>query len=299
MDYADGVYFTTDPAEARVLAFDGEGRIRWTADVPAREIHGIQADGDLIWLADPGNKECPDGHGGYATREGEGGGQVLALRRDGSIALRIGQPALRAYERSAFRPTSVVAAEDIWVADGYGADLVHRYSRSGDLLGTIGLEGVSLNNPHSIAWDSRAGKDQLLIADRGNSRILAVDPATGQVNRVIGEGVVQRPSGMTVWQEFLIVADLNGRVTVLDANDQLVDHLGASRSDALDRVGWPNAVNDGSTVRPHVDPGTFNAPHDVAVTPEGQLMVCEWMIGGRLTALDLPAILSALPATAE
>ncbi|MGF3057141.1 hypothetical protein ACQUSW_11400 [Microbacterium sp. YY-01] len=267
-------------------------------DVPAREIHGIEIDDELIWLADPGNKECPDGQGSYSTQEGENGGQVLAIRRDGTTAVRIGAPSLPIYDSNVFRPTSVVAAEDLWVADGYGANLVHRYNRSGDLLGSIGLEGVEFDNPHSIAWDDRDGRNELLVADRGNNRILAIEPTTGKVNRVIGDGVVERPSGMAIWRNLLVVADLNGRISLLNSEDELLTHLGESGVDALDRDGWPNVIQGGLTLRPSVDPGKFNAPHDVAVTPDGLLVVCEWMIGGRLTAVDLPIILSVLSAPA-
>ncbi|MEV8517617.1 hypothetical protein [Dactylosporangium sp. NPDC051484] len=298
MAYDDGTFLTTDALEPRVIAFDPTGTALWSVAVPAREVHGIAVDGDTLWLADPGNKQCRGDDGNYTTHVAGDGGQVLAIGRDGHVRARIGRPDLPIYREKVFRPTSVVAADDIWVADGYGADLVHRYSRSGTLLGTIGLGDVDLDNPHSIAWDGRrAGR--LLIADRGHSRILALDPRSADVVAVIGQGEVDRPSGMTVWRDHLVVADLHGRVLVFDAQDRLVANLGAADSAVLDREGWPNAVREGVTVRPDLSPGAFNAPHDVAVSPDGTLVVCEWMVGGRLTALDLRALLAtpANPAT--
>lgn len=288
--YADGLFLTTDATLPRVVAFDLEGRPAWSFDVDAREIHGIEVDGDVLWLADPGAKECADGDGGYRTDLAARGGQVLGVDGAGSVFLRIGRPDLPIYREQEFRPTSVVAAADLWVADGYGADLVHQYRRDGVRVATIGLDDLRLDNPHSLAWDPR-GEPRLLIADRGNSRILAIDPDTRALLAVIGAGDVERPSGMTIWGPYLLVADLNGHVAVFDGEDRLVTRIGAADPPLIDREGWPNVTDDGETVAPTMTAGVFNSPHDIATTPEGTLMVCEWVIGGRLTAISLPPLL--------
>lgn len=289
LEQIDGTFLTTDAHTPRVVSFDAAGQPGPAFEVPAREIHAIAADGDTLWLADPGNKECPVVPGHYETHLGEAGGQVLRTDREGTVLLRIGTPPLAVYTSTPFRPTSIALHEDdLWIADGYGADRVLHYRRDGQLLGEVGGPDADLDNPHSILWDPR-GSQRLLIADRGHHRILAHDPATDELRTVITSEHVRRPSGMATWGPYLVVADLDGRVAVFDEYDRPVTVIGAAPIDELDRPGWPNRVVDGLVLAPEAPPGTFNSPHDVAITTEGTLVVCEWLVGGRLTAIDLPA----------
>ena len=59
----------------------------------------------------------------------------------------------------------------------------------------------------------------------------------------------------------------------------------AADSDVTARTGWPNALDDGGTARrpDDMDAGHLNSPHAVAVSPGSDLVVAEWVIGGRYT----------------
>jgi hypothetical protein len=291
--YFESVFYTVDPLRPVIVGFDGEGGAVCEIHVDAREIHGIDVQPGSepsLWIADPGNKAILDDEGRYRSHEADAGGRVVQLGFDGSIRQILGAPSLEAYASAPYRPTSVVVdmeLDSLWVADGYGQNLIHLYSLDGAYRRTFGLNDERLDNPHSIALDRRGATPRLLVSDRGNARILALEPLTGELLGVVGLGDVERPSGLTIWDDLLVVADLNGRVSVFDADDRFVCHLGAAPRSDLERAGWPNAIVSDRTVRPAIVDGAFVSPHDVAVSPDGTLVVCEWVIGGRLTVHDL------------
>src|ERR1700678_560061 len=106
--------------------------------------------------------------------------RVVKVTLDGDILAELAvPPADPAYQpgpMGAYCPTSTAIAEtrlggsgDIWVADGYGSSLVHRFDHSGRHLSALtGEEGAGrFNCPHSVFIDRRAGKaTELYVADR-------------------------------------------------------------------------------------------------------------------------------------
>lgn len=110
----------------------------------------------------------------------------------------------------------------------------------------------------------------------------------GAFRRLAGEGIVVTPTDMAVVGDTLALTDFTqARVTILDRNDQLIEHIGAN-PEARARDGWPNARTvDGDLVRPPLEPGKFNSPHTLAADSDGNVYVTEWLIGGRLTKLAL------------
>jgi DNA-binding beta-propeller fold protein YncE len=173
---------------------------------------------------------------------------------------------------------------DIWVADGYGANLVHRYSSSGKYLSMIsGEEGDAgaFDCPHAIFIDIRKGVPELYVADRSNGRVQVYD-ADGKWLRVFGEDFLTSPSGFVAYGDMLVIAELNARITICGADDRPRTYLGDNGAVA-DVAGWPNNHNDrGESVRTALlEPGKFNSPHGMAVDAQGNMYVAEWLIGGR------------------
>jgi hypothetical protein len=200
-------------------------------------------------------------------------------------------------------PTSIAIDEerfggsgDIWVADGYGASLVYRFDRDLHHVSTLsGDEGAGrFNCPHAIFIDRRGTKaPELYIADRSNKQV-QVYGLDGRFHRRFGEGFLNSPSGFAQWGDILVVAELYARLVALDADDRFVGYIGADPEIHADqgwpeRPGWPNALgNDGRAQAPHdLYPGRFNSPHSLAVDADGNLFVSEWLIGGRLTKLEV------------
>ena len=169
---------------------------------------------------------------------------------------------------------------DIWVSDGYGSFFIHRYNKAGAYLGSInGSEGQAgnFNCPHGIMFSYRHREPELYIADRGNNRLQVYD-ADGRFKRVI-EDAFSSPCGFVFQGEFAYIPELCAGVTILDGKDHIVAKLG-HHADATKIQGWPNLAGT-----EHIHPGKFNSPHGMAVAPNGDLYIVEWMIGGRITKL--------------
>lgn len=183
-----------------------------------------------------------------------------------------------------YSPTAVSVDERgaIWVADGYGQSLVHRYTPAGELDLTLD-DGFA--TPHCVT----AAGDAVLVCDRANGRIREYD-LDGRHRRTLGVGIVVTPTDLVATSEVLALTDFTAaRVTVLTRDGELVEHLGAG-SRSPDEDAWPNARDaNGDIVRPPLEPGVLNSPHTLALDADGAVWVAEWLIGGRVTKLSRAA----------
>jgi hypothetical protein len=218
---------------------------------------------------------------------------------DGRRRRALEQPAVDAYAAAGWAPTDVAVDErrlggsgDVWVADGYGASLVHRYAADGRHLATLsGEEGAGrFDQPHGLLLDRRGPTPELLVADRINGRIQVYD-LDGRFRRAFGEGILRGPTHLAADADRLVVTDLlAGRVTILDANGGLVAHLFAQPEPpgSWDEVEdhWPLVhSDDGTLTGAPFEPGVFRTPHGVAVDSRGTIYVTEFAIGGRVAVL--------------
>ncbi|MBI4218635.1 MAG: hypothetical protein HY682_00730 [Chloroflexi bacterium] len=289
-----GEIITYHAAEPKVLVLDRDGRLIRQFRPELIEGHGLtftkEGGQGYLWIADPGAKRDPAIK--YEYPPGPRRGRVVKLDLNGKQVASIERPDIEAYRSGTYSPTCVAVAPksaggDIWVADGYGQSLVHRYSRSGSYVNTIdGTEGSAgrFNTPHAVMIDERRGEPELYVADRSNRRIQVYD-LSGKYNRVVGADFLSSPSAFAIWGDYLFVAELRARLAVLDRNDRLVGYLGANEN-VCDRPGWPNAKGaDGVSIRPPLQPGLFNSPHGITVDADGNVYVAEWLIGGRYIKL--------------
>jgi hypothetical protein len=298
---SDGRIVGFHPGEGKLLFFATDGTLLDTVEVALNEAHGltvvIEEDEDRLWLADPGAKirrkaDLPAGtpvHEQYefiATP-----GRVVKLALDGTVLQTIERAPHPLYEDGGrYAPTWVAVDEqrlggsgDIWVADGYGSSLVHRYTADGTYVSSIDGEagaGGRLTCPHAIFIDRRGDEAVLLIADRSNQQVQEYG-LDGAFRRVIGTGVLNSPSALATSGDLLVVAELNARVAILDAAGELVSYEG-DNGDVITRPGWPNALDDdGNVMVPPTEAGKFNSPHGLTVDADGNIYVAEWLLGGR------------------
>lgn len=290
----DGYLVTAPPEGGGLVWVAPDGT--WSAcPLPIVDGHGLAvvADpaGDTVWVADNGTKLVAEPQGKY-TVNGSGAGQVLHVDRAGTVLGRLPKPHTPAFKDKDFMPTAVALADGpggpIWVADGYGSSALHRYSTTGELQRTVTGEGTQLGAfdcPHAMVVDLRRPDPVLYVTDRGSNRLAVLD-LDGSLIRIVSDADLIMPSALAAYDDVLVVAELTGRLTVLDTDDRVVGRLGDNTA-ATSRPGWPNAISpDGVPVQPDVlRVDRFNSPHGVTVDRDGRLVVTEWVMGGRLLAL--------------
>ena len=218
----------------------------------------------------------------------ETSGEVSKLTLGGETVLRLARPDHPAYTHGTYSPTAVAVHErrwggtgDVWVADGYGQNLVHRYDEAGQYLDSLTGEAAAFTCPHGLCVDTRRGDAELVVADRGNRR-LQVFGVDGRSRRTLGAGVLDCPCEAVPYGDGLVVPELGGWLTLLDADGHLVGSVG--RGEATSALpGWPDVAPE------HLRPGVFNSPHAAAADPAGTVYVVEWIVGGRLIRLERAA----------
>jgi hypothetical protein len=175
-------------------------------------------------------------------------------------------------------PTDVAVAPngDIYVVDGYGSQRVSRFDRNFKHLKTIGARGKEhgqFNTCHGIWVKTLKGREpEVYIADREGNRIEVFSLELDYKRTLKGD--VRRPCCFYQHGGYLFVPDLASRVTILDADDRLVAHLGDGSEVPNGSMGVKKEIAD-------VHPDKFFAPHAMCVDSRGDLYVVEWVSFGR------------------
>jgi hypothetical protein len=268
IDEAGQVYFNTD-TDRSIMVYTPGGRFvrSLAADFPA--IHGMtlrEEDGETFIYA--------------AHLRGK---QVLKLKLDGSVVWALPVPTVSGKyddDPRAYNPTSVAVAPngDVFVADGYGRNWIHHYSKDKKWIRSFGGPGEepgTFRTCHGIAIDTRGPTPRLLVCDRENRRLQRFD-LEGNFIDVVATGL-RRPCAVAFHGRFVAVAELEGRVTILDERFETVAHLG----DNPRREHW---ANNGVKPEEWID-GVFTAPHGCCFDAEGNLYVMDWNATGRISKL--------------
>jgi DNA-binding beta-propeller fold protein YncE len=179
-----------------------------------------------------------------------------------------------------FKPTGIAVAPngDFYVTDGYGKSFVHQYNAKGDYVRTFGgagKEAGQLRQPHGIWIDTREKPAKVLIADRANHRLQFFGLDGKYLDMVAGD--LRLPSNFHQRGSDIVIADLEGRVTILDQNNKLITHLGDNEN--------PKLRGQNPVPPEQWKDGQFISPHCVRWDSQGNLYVAEWLSTGRITKL--------------
>jgi DNA-binding beta-propeller fold protein YncE len=236
--------------------------------------HGIatthESGEDFIWICDPG-EQAP--------------GKVVKVNLSGKIVDELQPPEASPLSKEKWRPTSVAVTEDgdIWIADGYGLSLVHRYSPNRDVITLDGSEsGLKFNCPHGVAVDDRGSQMKIAVADRTNKRVLLFEK-DGRYIRSISAEIMTSPSSIAASGDKLFITDLRGAILSISSDDHVNAVIPSAHIDG--REGWPNAMVNGESLAPTIKAGEINSPHGIVASKDGSIYATEWFFGGRVITL--------------
>lgn len=278
---ADGTVYMCTDSEASIIVWKEDGTYVKTI---APECQGFHA----MHLATENGKTVIYGaqNNGYGNGERKKKGlepipfRVCKIDTDGKLLLEIPNATTGEVEGGWKGLTAVTVAPDgsIFAAMGYGSNRIHKFDAQGKLLKTFGGPGKGdgqFSTSHGLTVDTRFGEPRLLVADRENRRLCHLDLEGNWIG--VHASNLRRPCSFSWHGEFLGVAELEARVTILDKTGTPVAFLG----DQPDKAKWANfkVTPENQTL------GLFTAPHGLGFAPNGDLYVQDWNISGRITKL--------------
>ena len=263
IDSAGKIYFSTD-SERGVLVYNADGSL--AGEIGPGHIHNLiirkEGEQEFIWGCHGKSKRLVK-----LTLDGK---EVFALPNDKTGEVEGGFGGITAVD--------ILPDGTIFVAMGYGSNLIHKFDAEGKLLKTFGGRGKGdgkTNVCHGMAIDHRFSPPRLLVADRESSRLVNFD-LDGKWLGVVSEDV-RRPTDIEFRGDACAVTELAGGVKFLDKEGKVISLLGENPN--KDQVATPK-------VKPiDVDPKHFTAPHGLAFDKDGNLYVQDYNRHGRITKL--------------
>ena len=282
LDAQGHIYISHQGSPGSVFVFDPQGKfVRSFGQEFRGEGHGIdirkEGSEEFVYLAPSGSQ--------YPFAKTNLKGEIVWTKSKADIGKDMAAAGdKRAYgDKSRYRPTNCSFRPDggYYLGDGYGSNLIHEYDKNDKYVRSIGGDGKGdgqFSTPHGQWLDERDGTPKLVVADRANKRLQWFGMDGKHVLTVDG---FLFPADIDVQGEYMLVPDLHCRITILDKANKPVAQLG-------DDAEWRGRALAGFKMRGQPDqwkPGRFIHPHDAKFLPNGDILVAEWVAGGRVTLL--------------
>lgn len=262
LDKAGNIYVTTD-TERGIVVFSKSGK--FLRAVGPTRIHGLEVREEkgveYIYGARPSDHE------------------VLKLRLDGGQewAIHVPEEAGIYKDGKGFNPCAVTVAPDgsIFIADGYGSNYVLKFDKDRKFVkafGGPGEEEGKFKTCHGIGLDRRLGKPLLFVCNRNNNRVEYWD-LDGKFVKVIQKDL-RMPAAVHIRGDYAVIPELQGRVTVLGKDGQIVAQVGDNPIPEQ-RANFDLAPDKWKD-------GICNSPHGASIDKYGNLIVTEWSKFGHL-----------------
>jgi sugar lactone lactonase YvrE len=263
------------------MVMDSQGRLLCSmvgrrANVLIYSKYGRLQDSWRLNLSEPhGLSKAGEGKAQTFLITDSAAGRVLHLAPDGRLIRELSVPADQIPHGKSFRPTETAMAAngDIYVADGYGTNLIFHYDPKGQLKDIFGGPD-HFDCCHGIAIDDRSGQETLLITNQNGQELQRWSMGGQHLSTRRFPGL--RPCRPVIDGEntyFAVIAtaswtNYDGMVAVLDKDFEVVSLPGGSAP--TDQDDFTNVRHDGKT---------FLNPHDVCPDKDGNLYVPQWFSG--------------------
>lgn len=270
VDSKGNIYVSTEGDKPGIQVYTPDGNYSHNISGLPGTLHGFVIQNDIL----------------YATVLGEQ--KVIKVQLDGKILLEIPKESFPEEKRRkadgsprnlALTSVDVAPNGDLYVVDGYGEDWIFVFDQTGKYKTVFGgrVAPWNLKNCHKIFIDPRYEQPRILCCDRINLRLLhlALDGS------IIGEYAtgLRRPSSAAFHGDLVAIAEIAGRISVLDKTGKTVATLGEN-----DTAGETNTNG--------VDParwreGLCTGPHGITFDAQGNILMSEWNKWGRVLRWNL------------
>lgn len=255
---AGEIVLLTNETRNNIVTYTKDGRLVGTRENRFPAAHALEFDergSERLWITDH---------------------QLSVISRltpDGREERRLEPSALSARypDPSKYHATNVAVMPDgdFYISDGYGSHFIHHFDpewRYVATFGGAGTEPANLKQPHAIWLDTRRGRQELLVCDRGNALLKWFSP-NGALLRVVPVPGSQPSNIAPMADGHIAIASLNAMILILDRDDRVVSVVG----------GQPPVYENGTLAPLAPDPQTpFIHPHDVYADSTGALYVAQW-----------------------
>jgi len=270
-DKSGNLYISTQSTTG-VLVFSPEGALLRTIATAYPEVHS------MVHAEEDGTEYL------YTTVQ-KGTAQenwlFVKMKTDGATVKKITAPPEAGFKApNEWRLTAAVPAPDggIFIANGYGDSRLFHFDKQGQYKTSYSGKGESdgmLNCSHGLAVDTRYDQPLLLVCDRENRRLCHFD-FDGRFVGTIAKHL-RRPCQVAFYGDYVVVSELEGRVTILDKENVPVAFLG----DNPKRDQWANYDLDPGSIAA----ASFSAAHGCFIDRNGDIYVSDWNRTGRVTKL--------------
>jgi hypothetical protein len=274
---ADGSYLRNLPDAPNdfhgfVIHKEPDGEFIYGARLQGQSIVKMQLDGTVVMTID--GSAIPDE---YKSKPKPNPAQA-----NKAAGKKAGKAPAEASKPLVLRLTAVDVAPDgrIFVVDGYGADYIHVFDAKGKYQRSFGGKAApyGFKTNHKIAIDTRFEPPRIFCCDRENRRAVYLS-LDGDVLGVTPD--LKRPAAVAMFGDLAAVAEIEGRISLLDKNGKTVKTLGensVAEQTATNKV----PPSDWRT-------GVLTAPHGIAFNRDGDIFVTEFNMYGRVLRWNLQA----------
>lgn len=270
-DKAGNIYVSTQSTTG-ILVYAPDGRLLKTIAGAFPEVHSMvhAEEGETEYFYTTVQKGTPQENWLF-----------VKMKVDGTPVLRINAPPEAGFKLpNEWRLTAAIPGPDgsIFIANGYGDSRIFHFDREGNYLRSYSGKGSQpglLNCSHGLTFDARYEQPLLLVCDRENRRLCHFD-FDGKYVRTVTEHL-RRPCQISLYGDYAIVSELEGRVTVLDRDNVPVAFIG----DNPNRSEWANYDLDPKTI----NAAYFSAAHGCFIDREANIYISDWNRTGRVNRL--------------